>query len=322
MRMSIRITSGRRRSASATASAPFSASPTTSISGLGLEDRPEAAAHERLVVADQDADAQSLELLERQPRADRVAAPGLAARPSARRRTAPRARACRSARARVSPLTTAGARPSSRTSSSSASATYRTLTCAREASACLSVLVSASWTIRYAHSPIPSGSSRGSPSTDSSTASPVSRTWPTSSSRYSIPGCGAYEPALVVLLGADHAEQPAQLGQRRAPGRGHRRQRFARARRVGVEHVLTGRGLHDHHADVVGDHVVQLARDPGAFLGHCPLGLLLALALEARRAGLELGQVCPARADVVADTQAIANSASFGNDSTPGEARC
>ena len=33
-----------------------------------------------------------------------------------------------------------------------------------------------------------------------------------------------------------------------------------------VEHAPLGAGLDDHHRHVVGDHVVQLARDPGPFL--------------------------------------------------------
>src|SRR5204862_367575 len=76
--------------------------------------------------------------------------------------------------------------------------------------------------------------------------------------------------------------------------------RLARSFGIRVEHLLAGRRLHHHHADVVGDYVVQLARDPGAFLDDRPLGLPLALALQPRRSRLELGQVGPAGADVVA----------------------
>ena len=48
-----------------------------------------------------------------------------------------------------------------------------------------------------------------------------------------------------------------------------------------------GAGLHDHHAHVVRDEVVQLARDPCALVGHRGLRDDLALALEQLRAGGE-----------------------------------
>ena len=56
MRMSISTTSGRSARTWSIASRPSEASPTTSISGLGVEDHPEAGADERLVVDEQDAD--------------------------------------------------------------------------------------------------------------------------------------------------------------------------------------------------------------------------------------------------------------------------
>jgi hypothetical protein len=56
-------------------------------------------------------------------------------------------------------------------------------------------LVSASCTTRYAVSPAPVGTGRGSPATVSSTGTPVSRTRPTSAANRSSPGCGARPPA-------------------------------------------------------------------------------------------------------------------------------
>jgi hypothetical protein len=59
------------------------------------------------------------------------------------------------------------------------------------------------------------------------------------------------------------------------------------------ERVALGAGLDDHHDDVVGDEVVQLARDAGALLGHRLVGAQRVLALEqlgarGERLGLEL----------------------------------
>ena len=61
MRMSIRTRSGERRRARSTACRPSSASPTTRARGLGLEQLAKARPHERLVVADQHAQAHRAE---------------------------------------------------------------------------------------------------------------------------------------------------------------------------------------------------------------------------------------------------------------------
>ena len=66
-------------------------------------------------------------------------------------------------------------------------------------------------------------------------------------------------------FGAEHAEQAAHLGQRAASGPLDRLQYLA-GRLVGaVEDAPLGTGLEDDHRDVMGDHVVQLARDPCPF---------------------------------------------------------
>ena len=62
------------------------------------------------------------------------------------------------------------------------------------------------------------------------------------------------------------------------------RQRRGRLRRLAVHHDPRRPGLDAHHADVVGDDVVQLARDPHPLVEHRPARVLLALALQRHRA--------------------------------------
>jgi hypothetical protein len=104
-----------------------------------------------------------------------------------------------------------------------------------------------------------------------------------------------------VLLGPDHPEQAAELAQRLAARRLDRRQRRPRPRRLRVKDVGARRRLNDHHAHVVRDHIVQLTRDPGLLARHRAARLLLPLALEADRLGLELSEIRAARAQVVTD---------------------
>ena len=85
---------------------------------------------------------------------------------------------------------------------------------------------------------------------------------------------------LAVAVAAQHPEQPARLGQRLAAGLLDRGQRLARRRLLGAERVALGARLDDHHADVVGHEVVQLARDARALLGHRLVRAQLVLALE------------------------------------------
>ena len=85
---------------------------------------------------------------------------------------------------------------------------------------------------------------------------------------------------LAVVVAPQHPEQPARLDERLAPGLLDRGERLARRRLLGAEGVALGAGLDDHHADVVGHEVVQLARDAGALLGHRLVGAQLVLALE------------------------------------------
>ena len=65
------------------------------------------------------------------------------------------------------------------------------------------------------------------------------------------------------VIAAQHAEHAAHLGQRLPPGAGDVAQRLPGPFRRAVQGVGRPVGLHDHHADVVRDHVVQFAGDPG-----------------------------------------------------------
>jgi hypothetical protein len=60
---------------------------------------------------------------------------------------------------------------------------------------------------------------------------------------------------------------------------------------VGVQQAAGGAGLDDHDAQVVGDHIMQLAGDPGPLGRHRPLRLKLAVALGPLGPGGQLGGV-------------------------------
>ena len=70
------------------------------------------------------------------------------------------------------------------------------------------------------------------------------------------------------LLGPPQdADEPAHLGERRAPGLLDGEQRLALALLVVAQQPAHGRGLDGHDAHRVADDVVQLARDARALLG-------------------------------------------------------
>ena len=83
-------------------------------------------------------------------------------------------------------------------------------------------------------------------------------------------------------LGAapQHAEQAPHVRERRPAGLGDGAERPGRRRGVGVGRVPAAVGLRDHHGERVGDDVVHLPGDPGAFGRGRDLGLLVALDLE------------------------------------------
>ena len=68
-----------------------------------------------------------------------------------------------------------------------------------------------------------------------------------------------------------------------------------------LEDGVGGGGLHDDHAQVVGDDVVHLARDPRLLLGRGAARVRLLLALELGRPLLDGPQVRAAVAEVVAE---------------------
>ena len=78
---------------------------------------------------------------------------------------------------------------------------------------------------------------------------------------------------------AEHAEQAAHLGQCTAPGVLDGLEHLARRGIRVPEHAPLRTRLHDHHRDVVGDHIVQLACDPRPFLDNGLTGGHVALAL-------------------------------------------
>src|SRR5262249_60066981 len=71
-------------------------------------------------------------------------------------------------------------------------------------------------------------------------------------------------------VAADDAEQATELGERISPGGFDALQGLARPFGLRVEHVVRGRCLDDHDADVVREYVVELSRDPRLFLSGGP----------------------------------------------------
>ncbi len=213
----------------------------------------------------------------------------------ARRRRAARARACprgrgrtrrraRCARAVVADLERRARR----------SADQSTVTVVGARPACLSALVRASWTIRYAARSSPAGSARRSPRNSSTVGQPG--------------GAGAGDELADLgqrrlrrergrLVGAvEHAEQVAHLAQRLAAGALDPRRGLERAGRVAVEDAARAAGLHDHHAHRVRDEVVHLARDPAPLVDR-RLALRVLVGLREPRRGLvQLGAQPRARA--------------------------
>ena len=279
-------TSGASCGRASTASAPSPASPTTSMSGSAPSIMPEADAHQRLVVDEQDTDHDCDERSGRRARRAKPP-PGLGPAVAARRRPRP-ARAFRRARAR---LRRNPARPRRRRRPRSrARRPPRRGGCARRARAgpaCLSVFVRPSWTMRYAEKSRPGGSVVDLALDRQIDRKPrcahAGRRDPRGRRR---PGCGASEaPSSSRRSDAEH---PSHLGQR-LPGRSARSCRAPRARRpiAVAQHAPRRARLQQHDADRVRDDVVQLVRDPRPLLGHRCMGSLVGLALDLVRATLQ-----------------------------------
>ena len=111
----------------------------------------------------------------------------------------------------------------------------------------------------------------------------------------------------VVAVAAHRAEQAAHLGERRAAGLLDAVERIrVLGERLG-KLVPDGADLEHHHADGVGDDVVELARDPRALLGDGDARRRLALPLGLRRACLRglglLGALAQGEAGEPADRE-------------------
>ena len=100
---------------------------------------------------------------------------------------------------------------------------------------------------------------------------------------------------LVGLIGAaEDAEQPVQLEDGLPARVLDRAEDLLGPGRLLRHDAARRAGLHAHDADVVGDDVVQLARDPDPLLEHGAAGVLLALALELARPCCKLALAIPA----------------------------
>ena len=100
------------------------------------------------------------------------------------------------------------------------------------------------------------------------------------------------------LLGApEHADEPAHLGQRLAPGLLDDLERLALLLLIGLEPTANRARLDGHHAHAVADDVVELARDPGALLGDGFASFVLPLALELLGTLLRVGSLPELAAD-------------------------
>ena len=91
-----------------------------------------------------------------------------------------------------------------------------------------------------------------------------------------------------VLVGAQHAEEAPDLGERRTARRRDGFERLLGLGRVLVDHVRAHAGLYRDHAHGVRDHVVQLLRDAEALVGDRALRFFVALAFEVGGALFEL----------------------------------
>ena len=92
------------------------------------------------------------------------------------------------------------------------------------------------------------------------------------------------------------AQQRVHLGERSGARAADPRRRLLRPLGVDRQDAAGAAGLHDHDADAVGDHVVHLARDAAALVGHRLLRVALALLGGAGRRLVQLGGQAHARA--------------------------
>ena len=202
----------------------------------------------------------------RRPRS-RHRAPG---RPTASRRAAPPARASRSARdpARARSRTGRPGPPGPlATRSRTAPESWSTDTVTAAPGACWLALDSDSCTIRYAHTPTPDGTWSSAAGTDSSTDTPARRAASTSAGRSASCGCGA-SPAGWSWRSTPSSRRMSASASRAASLSEPNSARAGSGRLA--EAVRRGLGPHRDQRHVMGDHVMQLPRDPGALLQHGP----------------------------------------------------
>ena len=69
-----------------------------------------------------------------------------------------------------------------------------------------------------------------------------------------------------VGVAVQHPDDAAEIRERVTAAVADHRQRLIRLGRIARRDQTGGARLHDHHAHAVGDHVVEVARDPVAFL--------------------------------------------------------
>ena len=146
--------------------------------------------------------------------------------------------------------------------------------------------------------PRPRALRSGSPSIAYDTGKPASCTRCTRPGRSSSRGCGARSPGHPPAIGPDHPEQrgasrPAPSARRPPPPH-----RLTGPVGVGGGQGLGGLRLYHHHRHAVGDHIMELASNPGALpLGRLP-GNIGGPGLHLRGTVLDqLGPVMPSRRD-------------------------
>ena len=164
----------------------------------------------------------------------------------------------------------------------------------------MSVFVSASWAMRYAASSTPGVSGLGLAVDDEvrGQAGPAELLAECGQVRQARLG-REREDRLAVLSVFDDADEPTEVGECLAADLLHDQERRAGAVGVAVELQPCGSALDGHDGHAVGDHVVQVAGDAGAFGGHGGVCALLPLALDPVGALLEVGgcvRVRPRRA--------------------------
>ena len=163
---------------------------------------------------------------------------------------------------------------------------------------CLRVLVRASCTSRYTVE-LHARRARPAPAPwiSSVVSSPADRTCSMSASSWARSGTGcrasASSPATSLAAGAlaQHAEEPAGIGQRRRPVADTLRMTSVARSGELADAAIAASAQRDHDREVVGDDVVHLAGDPGALGRRGERALLVSLAFQPLGPVVQLGEV-------------------------------